>query len=819
LVFQAYASYILSRNVPVRLAYLEYVVSSLNKTCYNILPSPNWRLAMSNLIRILRVLVALFPILRLESIHPAFAESPPISVEPDHVSVMTGLPPATDSMRSRFSASVVKSSGGDKISDVSNQLGLVKQFEETSYFLNDTEFITSSLGWAVGLPYWDQPAGVYTATIIRTTDGGDTWTAQTTGLAENLNAIDMLDANQGWAVGTEGTILQTADGGLHWNRQAVATSDEFRGVAFADAQNGWATSVLIHHYDQFGEPDDWRASLWHTTNGGITWQIQTLPPDAAILNRIDFVDALHGWTVGVKYIGNDSLGHPDHRAVIYHTENGGTTWSEQSYAAESVRITFTGVDFIDTLHGWVVGFHHVFAASEGVIFHTEDGGATWERQAPRDNLMDVQFLDAQRGYAAGFDYIGAQGPPVYRTQDGGDTWEKVLMKHDDMEGVYGIAVLESRVFALGDHDFQAISNGPWGVYQPPWGENLFTQGYINIHYTFEDVFFANAQQGWAVGSRSYLPAIWGQVIFHTTDGGETWEKQYEQAPLLNQTFSYFRLDSVFFLDDQTGWAVGMSTYDQTYHNRWAILYTDNGGLTWQEQGQNLHQGLAPEFFDVQFLDAQNGWALDTGHYDSLAEETRLFLARTQDGGLNWNWVNTGLPGNLNIGFALVQGGLDFTDADHGWAAGGLGEVIHTADGGSTWITQTLTCDWPVCDKRLFDIDFIDNQVGWIAGEGLYHTADGGDHWDMHTLAYKIDFHDVQFLDLVHGWLAGDKGIALYTTNGGADWQLARNADTLANLRGMYLLDPQTGWFVGEMGTIFTITELPIESLYLPLVIH
>jgi photosystem II stability/assembly factor-like uncharacterized protein len=220
-----------------------------------------------------------------------------------------------------------------------------------------------------------------------------------------------------------------------------------------------------------------------------------------------------------------------------------------------------------------------------------------------------------------------------------------------------------------------------------------------------------------VGSRSYLPAIWGQVIFHTADGGETLEKQYEQAPLLDQTFTYFRLDSIFFLDDQTGWAVGMSEYDQTYHNRWAILYTDNGGLTWQEQGENLHQGLASEFFDVQFLDTQYGWALDTGHYDSLAEETHFYLAHTLDGGLNWDWVNTGLPGNLDIGFALVQGGMDFTDVTHGWAAGGLGEVIHTADGGSTWITQTLTCDWPVCDKRLSILILLITRLVGSLGKG------------------------------------------------------------------------------------------------------
>ena len=47
-------------------------------------------------------------------------------------------------------------------------------------------------------------------------------------------------------------------------------------------------------------------------------------------------------------------------------------------------------------------------------------------------------------------------------------------------------------------------------------------------------------------------------------------------------------------------------------------------------------------------------------------------------------------------------------------------------------------------------------------QGVYHTIDGGVYWEMSSLAYKVDFHDVQFLDLNHGWLAGDQGIVLYT---------------------------------------------------------
>jgi photosystem II stability/assembly factor-like uncharacterized protein len=699
------------------------------------------------------------------------------------------------------------------------RMGVVKQFEETSFYINDSDFISPTLGWAVGLPHWDQAAGVYTGTLLKTTDAGDSWITLTVGLAQALNGVSFVDENNGWAAGTQGTIINTTDGGMHWTQQSVSTTDEFRDVIFANLSQGWATSVRIHHYDVWGDPDDWRASLWHTSNGGASWEKQSIPEGAAILNRLDFVEASTGWVVGVKYIGDDAYGRPMHRAAIYHTANGGATWAEQTYAAEEARITFTGVDFVDALHGWVVGFHHVFGTDEGVIFHTQDGGETWERQSPNFSLMDVQFADTLRGYAVGFDYIGAQGPPVVRTLDGGVTWEKVVMRDNDLEGLFAVSVNAQRVVALGDYDLLAISDDPWGFYEPPLGKNLFTQEYMNIHYVFQDVFFTDELNGWAVGSRSFLPIHLGQVIFHTGDGGKTWVKQYEQAPPLDGLFSYFRLDSVYFVDDQTGWAVGRSEYDESYDQRWAILFTDNGGETWQEQGDELQVNLAPEFLDVQFWDSLHGWALEDGLYDPDTGEMTVFLASTQDGGQNWEWINTHISVSLSVGFALVQGALDRVDAQNAWAVGGLGDVLHTSDGGSTWVTQTLTCDWPVCDKRLFDVDFVDTQQGWIAGEGLYHTGDGGQHWEMRSVDTVVDFHDVQFIDAQNGWLAGDRGVVLYTDDGGASWRFADNPESSANLRGMYFVNAQQGWMVGENGVILTTVELPYGNLFLPLVIR
>ena len=50
-------------------------------------------------------------------------------------------------------------------------------------------------------------------TILVTTNGGVTWTPQSTGSSQSLNAVTFTDATHGWAVGDNGTILATAAGG------------------------------------------------------------------------------------------------------------------------------------------------------------------------------------------------------------------------------------------------------------------------------------------------------------------------------------------------------------------------------------------------------------------------------------------------------------------------------------------------------------------------------------------------------------------------------------------------------------------------------
>ena len=236
-------------------------------------------------------------------------------------------------------------------------------------------FTDATHGWAVGED----------GTILATTDGGATWSAQSSGTSESLYDVAFTDATHGWAVGEGGTILATSDGGATWSAQSSGSSTWLHGVAFSDATHGWAvgeggtilaTTQRRRHLE--------RAELGHAARGSTAspsptpltagrWAAtapSSPPPTAAPpgarrargppsgLAGVAFTDATHGWAVGDG-------------GTILATTDGGATWSAQS---SGTTVDLGAVAFTDATHGWAVG-------DGGTILVTANGGATWSAQS------------------------------------------------------------------------------------------------------------------------------------------------------------------------------------------------------------------------------------------------------------------------------------------------------------------------------------------------------------------------------------------------------------------------------------------------------
>src|SRR3989338_1795366 len=95
-------------------------------------------------------------------------------------------------------------------------------------------------------------------TILGTTNGGTTWTAQTSGTGQTLFDAHFVDNNTGYVSGANGVILKTTDGGSNWTAQTSGTFNSLHGIHFpVDATTGYAVGGL--------------GTIRKTTNGGTTW--------------------------------------------------------------------------------------------------------------------------------------------------------------------------------------------------------------------------------------------------------------------------------------------------------------------------------------------------------------------------------------------------------------------------------------------------------------------------------------------------------------------------------------------------------------------
>ena len=154
----------------------------------------------------------------------------------------------------------------------------------------------------------------------------------------------------------------------------------------------------------------------------------------------------------------------------------------------------------------------------------------------------------------------------------------------------------------------------------------------------------------------------------------------------------------------------------------------------------------------------------------------------------------------------------FTDSLYGWAVGDTGTIIHTNDGGETWIVQDAGTN-----NGIVDVFFLNRQMGWASSwnfEGFFgtlilKTIDGGSSWTSESYQEdNIFMNSILFLDSLNGWMGGSPHAIVKTTDGGQSWtQSAIDTNALAffPVLNIYFYDDNYGYACGGMFDIAGVT--------------
>ncbi|MGE5436126.1 MAG: WD40/YVTN/BNR-like repeat-containing protein, partial [Syntrophothermus sp.] len=354
--------------------------------------------------------------------------------------------------------------------------------------------------------------------IIKTIDGGASFTSKQFNNIK-LNKVVYTDAYNAIVVGDSGIVLRTTDGGESWSNQPSGITYNLSNVSFSDNLNGIASSST----NIYGSPGNY---IIRTTNGGISWFPIYNSITSVNLNDVSFADQNIGVTVG------DS-------GVILRTIDSGNSWTKQTSIVSDniIQVDLTkGKGFAYTNKGlflktsdkgntWItqtsgtklkkVYFNNDsigFGINENVILRTSNGGQTWfVLMITPYNLLDIQFTDENNGVIIGYTH---SNPPnaIMRTTNGGRNWITNFKEgeYSFVRGVFFTDSLTGYVVGLNDDptayiEFGFISKTTNGGAN--WfGSRWFSFGYLN------NVTFFNKEIGIAVGSK----------IFKTTNAGNTW---------------------------------------------------------------------------------------------------------------------------------------------------------------------------------------------------------------------------------------------------------------------------------------------------------
>jgi photosystem II stability/assembly factor-like uncharacterized protein len=175
------------------------------------------------------------------------------------------------------------------------------------------------------------------------------------------------------------------------------------------------------------------------------------------------------------------------------------------------------------------------------------------------------------------------------------------------------------------------------------------------------------------------------------------------------------LDAVQFVSATRGWAAGAGR----------ILATSDGGRTWQRQ----YDGPA-KLYQADFADASHGWAVGTSALLSTSDGGRTWAALPEPCGLiqsvhfvspSRGYAVGGAPAvRTDAGIPVAVGG------DGGTSSGtGGGQLLATTDGGRTWNAVTGA------PAQVQSACFTGSSAGYLGTPGrVWRSTDGGARWSV-----------------------------------------------------------------------------------------
>lgn len=538
-------------------------------------------------------------------------------------------------------------------------------------------------------------------TLLKSADGGSTWSGLQTGTFTPLTEVQAVDDTT-LVAGGGCVARRSTDGGATFSRIAFtpvenACKEPLAALSFPLSQTGFLAladgTVLL------------------TTDGGSAFAQKSAIPGTRAPGGQDTPTALWFTSPTTGFAATSG-------GKIFATVDAGNSWKLASETNRAVR----DVTFFDPTTGYAVG-------DGGLFLRTTDGGVTW---VPKDLGAPKNFTGVRCSTALQCVVSTKEGDVVIRTVDGGETATTLTPSTDKILAASFASA--TRLVAAGERGTTVVSDDAGTTFAPVGGRltgsfsrlraglvagtafapgadgalgktvdagKTWTRANVATSEDVRDVAFPTALIGYALDAEG--------GVYRTADGGTTWKTLDTGTTAKPSAVAATNPDTVLLVgptgvrrstdgggvfDTVRAGAVArvsLVEYERAgsalvaYGNQ-DVVMTADGGKTWRTirkpgRYKKVRGKLVNRLgvFHVDFLDTRNGFLQDV--------DKRLW--RTANGGRTW----TELPGLGTdevdgIQFSSTTSGYVIADQGFGDAVDG-GIIYRTTDGGKTFAPQIV----------------------------------------------------------------------------------------------------------------------------------
>ena len=330
--------------------------------------------------------------------------------------------------------------------------------------------------------------------------------------APGLVTIHFLNELDGWGV-TETQIVRTNDGGITWYNitpQEITEAGYKVNLSILNNDTVWAQSPDFANYPNSG-------FLFHTSNGGLTWTKTSTPFSTA---DITFLDDNNGWALADLGAGAGS-----NAVAVYQTTDAGASW-KQTYindpndanAKDSLPLggIKNGLTPLNMQTAWVTGV--TYSSGSAYLYRTDNAGVDWalvtslplpaEAQTAELGSDQIEFVTAQDAFMT-VHVAGADlKTAVYVSHDSGNTWSLTPTLIPNGRAADFVSATDGVIYNGEQFYVTHDAARTWSIIPP------------NVAFgdTFTMMDFVNAFSGWVIT----LDAANQRALYRTTDGGATW---------------------------------------------------------------------------------------------------------------------------------------------------------------------------------------------------------------------------------------------------------------------------------------------------------